>query len=948
MFSVKKLDSELLLKKSLMVLILCYTFPISSYAGFLDKCAKDIGKSISEQCHAASKSVSKQACGAGKNISKQSKAAIKNTSKQIHPKNISQQTHAGIKNISKHTAAGSKKMQEHTCAGAKNISKHAVAGSKKLQENSHAGINRLGKNVDSGVNKLVEHSKAGSKKLSEHCKAGAARVGENAVKIRKGDVHIDDLGNEICRDLSGVVNEIKKCGNDAKGEGGNLAKVAKKAGQDISKESKRAGKGLAQERENIGKQLMIAKKDFAREYHKVLHAAGIHVDLSKNPLIKQLFKEVDNLSHLPPSQQRLLVSLVVVAVANYFLPGLGGTVAKMALDLMYEGKLQAPEVYARSLAADLITQGVGDGVEGMKLLSDNEVAKAMVKGSATTGSRVLFNAAATDGKVDGKQLLIDMTVASLSEGASSKISVEDSKFLERIAKNAASENVSIAVESGLKGEALDRQKLIKRNREALYTTVVNHGVDNHLKNELDAPKFNALEELYNKLDKTDQDEKTPHEELMAEVLTKGVGVEYGFNDEDSKDLIADIMEQIPSEFLESSERNENIEKEEVVEVPNQDSEFNVGELNTEPLKEAENPFSGDGPVEEGLGSVAFNPIEEGFDRAIEKTQDVLAIAGDNVVQHTCFPEGTLVLTPSGPVAIQQLNVGDEVYHCNTRLKKCEISHVLIKGQDYKPLLTIQSKDWELQTTFDHPFWVEDVNDYMEAQDLEPGLNLRDYDGNLVKIEKLKVPEDPEPELVYNIKVAEHPNFYVSASQNKPFVLVHNCDYAGEDSFLCSGSKVLNVGAQIVSGIAVTVVTKKAKKLPKVAKPAKLNKIKGVGDSNSKLPNRKQALNEAKDRAGVPRSQQPERQWEVGNDPKRRGMKNYKYDENPGAHGRYYEYKDAHGNKKVVAEHTNDPNRATKHVHAGEAKPKGDPKTYDFKEDRYKNIDTKGDQHIDYE
>ena len=126
------------------------------------------------------------------------------------------------------------------------------------------------------------------------------------------------------------------------------------------------------------------------------------------------------------------------------------------------------------------------------------------------------------------------------------------------------------------------------------------------------------------------------------------------------------------------------------------------------------------------------------------------------------------------------------------------------------------------------------------------------------------------------------------------------------------------------------------------------KAEKVGNSDSKLRNRKQALNEAKDRAGIPRSQQPKRQWEVGDDPKRRGMKNYKYDENPGGHGRYYEYRDAHGNKKVVAEHTKDPNRATKHVHAGEAKLDGDPKTYDFKEKRYKNIKTKGDQHIDYE
>ena len=125
---------------------------------------------------------------------------------------------------------------------------------------------------------------------------------------------------------------------------------------------------------------------------------------------------------------------------------------------------------------------------------------------------------------------------------------------------------------------------------------------------------------------------------------------------------------------------------------------------------------------------------------------------------------------------------------------------------------------------------------------------------------------------------------------------------------------------------------------------------------SKCPpnNRRKALNKAKDLAGIPKSQQPERQWVVGNDATRRSQTNYKYFEDLGSHGRYYEYKNASGHKRVVAEHTADPRASSAHTHAG--MPKGDGssshvlKNYDFKNDRYMKINDPAtkDHHIYYE
>ena len=121
-------------------------------------------------------------------------------------------------------------------------------------------------------------------------------------------------------------------------------------------------------------------------------------------------------------------------------------------------------------------------------------------------------------------------------------------------------------------------------------------------------------------------------------------------------------------------------------------------------------------------------------------------------------------------------------------------------------------------------------------------------------------------------------------------------------------------------------------------PAKLR----AEDTNEKT--RRQALQKAKDRAAVPRSQSPSRQWTVGNDPTRQGHKNYKYSADPGTHGRYYEF-DTPSGKRVVAEHTNDPGKSP-HFHAGEPKGNSSDRNYDFKQNRYRQVDGKR-HHINY-
>ncbi|EEM05458.1 sugar-binding protein [Bacillus pseudomycoides] len=112
-------------------------------------------------------------------------------------------------------------------------------------------------------------------------------------------------------------------------------------------------------------------------------------------------------------------------------------------------------------------------------------------------------------------------------------------------------------------------------------------------------------------------------------------------------------------------------------------------------------------------------------------------------------------------------------------------------------------------------------------------------------------------------------------------------------------------------------------------------IQNAQDTLQKIQSSDIAFNKAKDLAGVPMSQQPTRQWQVGDDIPKKGYesKNYEYSANHAQHGRYYEYDTPQG-KRVIFEHIND---GVLHTHAGIPKDGANPYTSDFKKERYSNI-----------
>jgi len=114
--------------------------------------------------------------------------------------------------------------------------------------------------------------------------------------------------------------------------------------------------------------------------------------------------------------------------------------------------------------------------------------------------------------------------------------------------------------------------------------------------------------------------------------------------------------------------------------------------------------------------------------------------------------------------------------------------------------------------------------------------------------------------------------------------------------------------------------------------------------------RSEAFNEAKERAGIPRSAQPVAQWQVGGNYYRDGFKNYVYKANKSMHGRFYLYNTERG-ERVIVEHyySGGPGNPPKpHFHVGKPPEGFNGRTYDFRNEPYKNLESDGlDRHIWY-
>ena len=152
---------------------------------------------------------------------------------------------------------------------------------------------------------------------------------------------------------------------------------------------------------------------------------------------------------------------------------------------------------------------------------------------------------------------------------------------------------------------------------------------------------------------------------------------------------------------------------------------------------------------------------------------VAVFTGGMTTTMKCFVAGTLVLTASGLMAIEQIKVGDLVYAANSETLEVSLKPVLETYiRETSTLVHITVDGEKIISTNDHPYYVKGKG-FVNAEALWIGAELVDNNGNTVYVEEIyRQALDNDTEKVYNFKVDECHTYFVGRYS----VLVHNADY----------------------------------------------------------------------------------------------------------------------------------------------------------------------------
>ena len=152
---------------------------------------------------------------------------------------------------------------------------------------------------------------------------------------------------------------------------------------------------------------------------------------------------------------------------------------------------------------------------------------------------------------------------------------------------------------------------------------------------------------------------------------------------------------------------------------------------------------------------------------------VAVFTGGMTTTMKCFVAGTLVLTASGLIAIEQIKVGDIVYAADEESLDVSLKPVLETYiRETSSLIHITVNGEEIISTYDHPYYVNKKG-FVSAELLWIGAELIDKNGKVFQVEQIyREKLDDESEKVYNFKVDECHTYFVGRYS----VLVHNADY----------------------------------------------------------------------------------------------------------------------------------------------------------------------------
>lgn len=138
----------------------------------------------------------------------------------------------------------------------------------------------------------------------------------------------------------------------------------------------------------------------------------------------------------------------------------------------------------------------------------------------------------------------------------------------------------------------------------------------------------------------------------------------------------------------------------------------------------------------------------------------------------CFVAGTLVQTESGPVAVEDIEVGDLVWAKHDVTGDAALKPVLAQHQtEEKPVVEVTLKDEDgnlevIGTTPEHPFWLSGKS-WTRSEKLEPGDLVESRSGLSLEVVSVEHQEQMQP--TFNFEVADYHTYFVGTDG----VWVHN-------------------------------------------------------------------------------------------------------------------------------------------------------------------------------
>ena len=141
----------------------------------------------------------------------------------------------------------------------------------------------------------------------------------------------------------------------------------------------------------------------------------------------------------------------------------------------------------------------------------------------------------------------------------------------------------------------------------------------------------------------------------------------------------------------------------------------------------------------------------------------------------CFVAGTMILTASGLVAIENIKVGDKVVSTNPdTFETAEKTVLETYIREVSQLVHLIINDELITTTADHPFYVKNQG-FINAGELQVGDEVVSSNANAYLVENVYIEIVECPETVYNFQVEDFHTYHVGNIS----VWVHNADYKTE-------------------------------------------------------------------------------------------------------------------------------------------------------------------------